>query len=253
MSRQFLPAILAFADHERDRWVASEASKIRSGAVVLDVGAGPCRYRHLFSHCDYRTQDFMQHEGTELGALADAGLWQYGQIDYVCDAASMPLPDAMFDAVLCTEVLEHVHNPSRVVQEIGRILKPGGQLILSAPLGSGLHQDPDHYYGGFTPYWYQRVLPSAGFEAISIIPNGGFFKNYGQESQRFSAWLDPRRLKGWPRVVLALPWLVTLPWFRLVLPVACHFLDRLDHFKGFTVGYHVTASRSARVTEVAPD
>jgi SAM-dependent methyltransferase len=245
MFRKLLPAVFTFVDHERDQWVASEASKIRPGTMVLDVGAGPCRYRHLFSHCDYRTQDFMQHAGMLEGPLADAESWRYGQIDYVCDAASMPLPDAMFDAVLCTEVLEHVMDPASVIREIGRILKPGGRLILSAPLGSGLHQDPDHYYGGFTPYWYQRVLTSAGFDAISIVPNGGFFKHYGQESQRFSAWLDPRRLRGWPRFALALPWLLTVPWFRFVLPIACHFLDRLDPYKGFTVGYHVTASRTA--------
>ncbi len=58
---------------------------------------------------------------------------------------------------------------------------------------------------------------------------------------RSPAWLDPRRLRGPARLVLAIPWLVTLPWFRVILPVACHFLDRLDVQKGFTVGYHVTA------------
>lgn len=242
--RSLAPPIFAFADYERDRWIASEASRLPGGAVVLDVGAGPCKYRSLFSHCDYRTQDFMEHKGTSVGPLADIGSWHYGKIDYVCDAAAIPLPDATFDAILCTEVLEHVPEPAAVLHELGRILKPGGRLILSAPLSSGLHQEPDHYYGGFTPYWYQRVLSSAGLQGISVTPNGGFFKHYGQESQRFSAWLDPRRLRGWPRLAIAPLWLATLPYFRLALPIACHFLDRLDAHKGFTVGYHVTAQRA---------
>src|SRR5260370_36756320 len=96
-------------------------------------------------------------------------------------------------------MLEHVPSPVAVVQEIARILRAGGKLIRTAPLGSGLHQDPDHYYGGFTPFWYRRFLTKAGFEDIETVANGGFFKHYAQESRRFSALLDPRRVK--PRAV----------------------------------------------------
>jgi hypothetical protein len=38
-------------------------------------------------------------------------------------------------------------------------------------------------------------------------------------------------------------WFFTLPWFRLILPVVCHYLDKLDTHRGFTVGYHVRAIR----------
>jgi SAM-dependent methyltransferase len=211
---------------------------------VLDVGAGPARYRDAFAHCRYETQDFAQYQGSDQGPFTDRADWAYGEIDYVSDATSIPVPDATFDAVLCTEVLEHVPDPMSVVRELARILKPGGRLILSAPLGSGLHQEPFHFYGGYTPYWYRHYLMQHGFTDITVVANGGFFRHYGQESQRFSALLDPRRCRdGWPLVPLF--WLVTLPWFRLVLPVACHFLDRLDHHRGFTVGYHVTALRSS--------
>lgn len=236
----WFPAIFRFGDTERDRWVARNAELLPSGSRVLDVGAGPCRYRSLFAHCDYKTQDFMQHEGSTVGPLADKGQWCYGQIDYVSDAMQIPVTDGYFDAVLCTEVLEHVPEPIRVVHELSRILRGGGRLFLTAPLGSGLHQEPHHYYGGYTPYWYLRFLDGAGFEQITVTANGGFFKHYGQESQRFSAWIDPRRVPRY-RGLLTPIWFLTLPWFRLILPIACYYLDRLDSHQGFAVGYHVTA------------
>ncbi len=243
MSFGSLRRIFAFGQCERDRWVASQAKAVPAGAKILDVGAGPCRYRAVFRHCEYRSQDFCEYHGSSFGPMPDKGIWKYGHIDYVCDASAIPVPDASFDAVLCSEVLEHVPHPTAVVNEMARILRPGGKLLITAPLGSGLHQEPFHFYGGFTPYWYRRFLSDAGFDEINVLANGGFFKHYGQESQRFSAWIDPRRVRGAYRVVLAPVWCLTLPIFRLLLPVACHFLDRLDLHRGFTVGYHVSAVR----------
>jgi len=236
--------VYSFGDHERDRWVAEQARSIPPGSRVLDVGAGPCRYRPLFAHCHYVAQDFCAHEPTAFGSMNEVGSWSYGTIDHVSDAAAIPVPDASFDAIVCTEVLEHVAEPIPVVTELARILRPGGKLILTAPLGSGLHQEPDHYYGGFTPYWYNRFLHAAGFEKIEVIPNGGFFKHYGQETQRFSALLDPRRVKAPLNILLAPLWLLTLPIMRILAPPVCYLLDRLDDHRGFTVGYHVLAVRN---------
>ena len=139
--------------------------------------------------------------------------------------------------------LEHVPEPIRVVGEIARILKPGGKLLLTAPLGSGIHQAPYHYYGGYTPFWYQRFLKEAGFGRVTIEPNGGFFKHYGQESIRFFIMLAPwrgqtHRIARW---LLSPFWLVSLPWFLFLVPLVCHGLDRFDVEKFFTIGYHVTA------------
>ncbi len=243
MGTRLLQRVFDFNQWERDRWVTDQARLLPAGTKVLDVGAGPCRYRDAFAHCDYKSQDFCRHTGSTSGPLADKGTWKYGPIDYVSDATSIPVADGSFDVVLCTETLEHVPEPFKVIQEVARILRPGGRLLLTAPLGSGLHMEPFHFYGGFTPYWYRRFLPAAGLEQIVVISNGGFFKHYGQESQRFSAWIDPRRVPGIFKVVLFPFWLVTLPLFRLLLPLACSWLDRLDGHRGFTVGYHVTAVR----------
>ncbi len=221
-----------FNQYERDQWILKQARMIPSGARVLDVGAGFCRYRDYFSHCEYESQDFCQYQGPE---------WNYGKIDYVCDITEIPVPNESFDVILCTEVLEHVPEPIKAISEFSRILRRGGKLLITAPLGCGIHQAPYIYYGGYTPFWYERFLPMHGFEDVSVIPNGGFFKHYGQESARFLTYLFPGSMPPVYRI-LTMPLKIALAaYFRVFTPLLCHFLDKRDNECYFTVGYFVEA------------
>ncbi len=230
---------LAFNLLNRDLWIAAQAALVPAGSRVLDVGAGSCPYRKLFDHCEYRAQDFQQ--------LADEQLrhGRYGRIDYVCDAAAIPVGDSSFDVVVCTEVIEHVAEPQRLIQEFSRMLKPGGLLLLTAPLGSGIHQEPHHYYGGFTPFWYHRFLLQHGFEGVSVEPNKGSFAFFAQESLRFLRSTAPWSLQAHPvvRAVWAPVWCGLLPVLGVLVPIAAHVLDEYDQEKRFTVGYHVKAQK----------
>ena len=230
MSRMF-----AFNECERDDWVAAQAALVPSQSRVIDIGAGSCPYRAHFAHCEYRAHDFAKLEQGQLRG-GDA----YAAVDYISDICDLPVPDGSFDVALCTEVLEHIPDPIRAVGETARVLRSGGRLILTAPLGSGLHQEPYHFYGGYTPHWYRKFLGEAGFVDISIQPNRGFFSHYGQECIRFLAMLAPWR--GTSRLPWFPLWLVGLPWC-LLIPLLAKALDRLDREKGFTVGYHVTATK----------
>jgi len=225
---------------ERRLWVAEQAIAIPAGSHVLDAGAGIGQYRSLFAHCVYKTQDFGQEPGT---------VGKYTQLDYESDITSIPVDDSTFDVVLCTEVLEHVPEPIQTVKELARILRPGGKLLVSAPLASFLHQEPYHFYGGYTPWWYRKFLPQTGLEVISIEPNQGFFSWFGQESQRFSALIDPRRTTrtGWRWPLLTLFWLLTLPFCRLLFPLLGRPLDALELEHYATVGYHIVAVKQRNV------
>lgn len=230
--------IFSFNLVNRDRWVAKQAQSLATGSRLLDVGAGSCPYRPLFQHCDYRAQDFTGLQGEQL---RHGG---YGKIDYVCDATAIPAESGSFDAVLCTEMLEHVPDPQAVIQELARLLRSGGKLMLTAPLGSGIHQEPHHYYGGFTPFWYQKFLTQAGFTDIRIEPNAGSFKFFSQEAIRFLMTTCPfAKLPVLPSVLWLPFWLALLPALGVVVPFACHLLDRYDQDQRFTIGYHVTALR----------
>jgi SAM-dependent methyltransferase len=210
---------------------------VPAGETVLDVGAGEGRYRSLFAHCTYRAHDFAEYQGTPEGLLKDK--WEYAMLDYVSDVTDLPVESETIDVVLCTEVLEHVPRPIEALIEMGRVLRPGGTALLSAPLGSGLHQEPYHFYGGFTPHFWHYALDLAGMDVVSIKPNGRFFRLLGQElvrgglivreSRRY-ARLSPVRLVWW--CVRSRP--VAL-WF--------HRLDDKLPVDEFTVGYHVRARK----------
>ncbi len=219
-----------FNQRDRDKWVHARATTVAAGSRVLDIGAGTCPYRPLFSHCIYNAHDFKKYTGEKLG-----GTKEYGIIDYESDICAIPVPDNAFDVVLCTEVLEHTPEPIEALREIVRILKPGGRLFITAPLGSGLHQIPYHYYGGFTPEWYKHFGSKFGLYVTEITPNGGFFKLLAQECARV-AWTLPQHqhLHGNNVEFIRNLFGEWIPRYLFALEEK-HFIDQ------FTVGYHVEA------------
>jgi SAM-dependent methyltransferase len=220
----------------RDGWVAAHAAATPPGSRVLDVGAGAGRYRSLFAHCEYRTHDFGREPAT---------IGNYTELDYESDITEIPVPDASFDVILCTEVLEHVPEPIKAVHELARILKPGGKLLMTAPLASLLHQEPFHFYGGYTPHWYRRFLPEAGFVVSAIEPNRGFFSWYGQETVRYRHYLNPKRtfrFGPWRWLWMTALWALMFPLSQL-FPFIGPTLDALGIEQIATVGYHVVARK----------
>lgn len=81
------------------------------------------------------------------------------------------LPDGYADAVICTEVFEHLENPHMAIKEIKRILKPGGIFIGSTPFLFKIHGDPDDYFR-YTESALRRIFLQ-DFSTIELYPMGG--------------------------------------------------------------------------------
>jgi SAM-dependent methyltransferase len=223
----------------RDAWIKTQAQKLPAGSWVLDAGAGASKYRPFFAHCRYQTQDFCQYKGDLVKYLEP--------VDYVCDITSVPLPAESLDAILCTEVIEHVVEPVAVLDEFRRLLKPGGRLLLTAPMLSAMHMEPYHYFAGFTHFWYRHWLPEKGFEIESITPVGGPGRTCVVYCQVFySAWSSAeRRAKPLQRLGSRVLRLAAKPVVHYLLP---WLLPRFDSWLGTDLVcscYLVAASRQA--------
>ena len=83
----------------------------------------------------------------------------------VGDAQALGLAGASFDIVLCTEMLEHVPEPQRAVDEMWRVLKPGGLLLLTTRFLFPIHDAP-HDYFRFTKYGLRHLLRR--FDIVSL-------------------------------------------------------------------------------------
>lgn len=167
-------------------WIVKTLKKIPKGSKILDAGAGEQQFKNFCSHLKYVSQDFAKYNGKGDKKGLQTKIWDNSNLDIVSDITSIPVPDRSFDAVLCTEVFEHLPEPILAIKEFSRIIKKGGYLILTSPFCSLTHFSPYHYYSGFNRYFYKTHVPKYGFKIIEIKTNGNYFEYLAQEIRRIS-------------------------------------------------------------------
>lgn len=186
-------------ESSRQAWLAKVLSGFPDGLRILDAGAGELKNKSHCSHLDYVSQDFCQYKGN---TATDDGIgpsqWDTSRIDLVCDITQIPVPDASFDVVLCSEVLEHIPEPTHALDEFSRLLKPEGVLILTAPFASNVHMAPYHFCSGFSRYWYDYHLPLRGLWIKELTPNGDWYSLLIQEITRLGGMERSQGNWAWP-------------------------------------------------------
>lgn len=110
----------------RDKWIAENLSKIPSGKVLLDAGAGEAPYKKYCSHLKYIAQDFGEYAPENNNIALQMNQWDYSNINLKCDIINMPIENNSIDVILCTEVLEHLKDPVKAIGEFSRIICKGG-------------------------------------------------------------------------------------------------------------------------------
>jgi SAM-dependent methyltransferase len=185
----------------RQVWLKSVLGALPEGTRLLDAGAGQLQNRQHCTHLDYVSQDFCQYTGAG-GDQSEEGIhtdrWDTSRIDLISDITDIPAPDASFDAILCSEVLEHVPEPTHALDEFARLLRPGGKLILTAPFGSNVHMAPYHFCSGFSRYWYEYHLPMRSFRIEFLKANGDWYSVFLQELSRLGGLERQRKNWAWP-------------------------------------------------------
>lgn len=184
-------------NNERDRvqWIEQTLARIPAGAKILDAGAGECQFKKFCGHLEYVAQDFAQYTGEgEVGL--QTGTWDNTKLDIVSDITAIPVTDGSFDAVMCTEVLEHVPDPVAALKEMDRVLKPGGYLLVTAPFASITHFAPYHFASGLSRFFYEHHLGQMGYDIVDLQQNGNYFEFLGQEVRRIKS-VGSRYSKGY--------------------------------------------------------
>lgn len=128
---------------------------------VLDAGSGRGSWRSVIVAAggDY--------ESIDIAPRGDDKPTWLGNI------MAMPqVPAGRYDCIVSHQVLEHLPRPWQALAEFHRVLRPGGQVVLSAPHLSRRHELP-HDYFRFTQEGLRALLADAGFVDIDVQPIGG--------------------------------------------------------------------------------
>ena len=207
-----------------ERFIEKISKKMKPKSKLLDAGAGPCPYKKFFKHTKYEATDFQDN---------------YGVLDFTCSLRKIPRKSSYYDAIICTEVLEHVEFPQDVINEFYRILKKKGRLYLTVPQGRTLHQEPYNYFY-FTRYGLLSLLKNADFKDINIIPKGGYFW-FLSDAVRFNGIAGQYKEKS--KLLYYLLKILEYPFTNILIPLLLFPLDSLDKEKKWTCGYLVEAEK----------
>jgi len=130
---------------------------------LLDFGCGRKPYENLFNVDEYIGVDIERsgHDHT------------LSKVDVYYDGKHIPFPDASFDSLFCSEVLEHIFNPNEILQEVNRVLKPGAKALITVPFCWNEHEVP-YDYARYTSFGITDLLEKNGFRVVQLYKSGNF-------------------------------------------------------------------------------
>lgn len=97
---------------------------------------------------------------------------RYGNPDFVASVFHSPFKNNSADTVICSEVLEHINEPLKVVKEIHRVIKKGGHLYLTVPMYWYQHYQPNDFWR-FTQFSLMAILSQFNFRIKYLNRYGG--------------------------------------------------------------------------------
>ena len=138
--------------HFADLYEFIKQNATTAKVTIIDYGAGSSPYRSCFPAADYRKADIIAVPGLHYRIQPDS---------------TVPERDETFDIVLSTQVAEHLFNPDTYFGECFRLLKKGGQLVLTTHGIWEEHGVPSDFQR-WTEQGLRRDLRRAGFKEPNI-------------------------------------------------------------------------------------
>ncbi len=154
-------------------WKAVQACAPKFNGHLLDVGCGRKPYRQFLLDNKFITE----YTGLDIET---AIVYEDGiKPDFTWDGNMMPFKDNSFDTLMATEVLEHCPDTQQIINEMKRVLKPGGLIFFTVPFLWNLHEVPHDEYR-FTPFALQRIFKECSMEEIELFAHGGWNMSMAQ-------------------------------------------------------------------------
>ena len=122
---------------------------------LLDFGCGSKPYKALFTVSEYVGTD-IEVSGHDHRSEA---------IDVYYDGNTLPFADESFDSIFSSEVFEHVFNLPQILDELHRVLKPGGNMLLTVPFVWDEHEIP-YDFARYTSFGLRHILQEKGFTVV---------------------------------------------------------------------------------------
>ena len=144
-------------------WLRAEAEQA-DGKRVLDAGCGDKPYYPFFAE---RSSEYVGVDANHPAADLHAPL------------ESLPVEDASFDLVLCTQVLEHADDPAQVVRELRRVVKPGGRVLASTHGLQVYHPDPVDLWRWTHEGLRRLFAENAEWSSLTVAPAAGTTASVG--------------------------------------------------------------------------
>ncbi|OGG58869.1 hypothetical protein A2765_00620 [Candidatus Kaiserbacteria bacterium RIFCSPHIGHO2_01_FULL_56_24] len=159
---------------------------------TLDVGAGE-NQRYSFPSSKYVRMNTDMNQDVPGGAKTDV----------VGRAEDIPVPDASFNSIICTQTLVDVFDLQKAFGEFTRVLKPGGMLLVTTPFMLD-RQDSEYQYWHMTDHALRRLSVENGFEVVALEGCGGFWSGMVQLISRYLLRRFKLKKRRWARLASAI-------------------------------------------------
>lgn len=146
-----------------------------------------------------------------IGVDIEHGFYDSSHIDLIGSAYEVPIESGKADAVISSQVIEHLDRPQDAVKETARVLRPGGIFLISFPFLYPIHAEP-HDYTRFTEYSMQKMLTDNGLQVAEMHRIGGFWYIAGMYLHMYLKTFDRgplKKIKLIPAVSWLLLWIIT--------------------------------------------
>jgi SAM-dependent methyltransferase len=148
----------------RDDLVRLARRYLNTDMVVFDIGCGS---KPL-------APDLAGRVKAHIGVDLDDGFYTTEAVDRIGSAYDVPATDGEADALISSQVLEHLERPMEALRESHRILKPGGIMLLAFPFLYPLHATPRDFFR-YSEFGIRDMLHRTGFEIVELHRIGGFW------------------------------------------------------------------------------